>query len=441
MNFIYFSLGIIFLQLFYLTIQYILFRQREFLYFILFSLIISAFCYLKIFPNLNPLNNLKGEDVFSSLYGILFFGVGVYINFLRLFLDLDKFYPKFNRIMSFFEKILFLFGLLILVLGLFSLQHYSIKIFSFFNFVLPPFFLVTFIYLGTRKRTINRIMMAGTLVMMFAGRSQAFYYIFVGEQKLSVINFQILLFSLLVLFLFLNFGLLYKSKLIYLQNIQMEVEKQAVLNNQRSTISADLHDDMGASLSSIHLNAAMVQKLIHKDNPKADASLTRIVEDLKLVIENMGDIIWAINPDEKAQKSISGQLKDFYFDLMDGYGIQCNYHFDQAIEAEITNINARKNLLLIAKEAINNILKHANANRIDVFLKEQDKMLLLEIQDNGIGMIDTEKTFSGNGLQNMKNRTEKINGAFKIKSEVGVGTTISCLVPLTNISYSYSIDG
>jgi signal transduction histidine kinase len=396
---------------------------------------------LKIFPNLSPLNNLKGEDVFSSLYGILFFAIGFYLNFLRLFLDLNKFYPKFNRIMSVFEKILFLAGLLILVLGLFSLQHYSIKIFSIFNFVVPPFFLVTFIYLGTRKRTINRIMMAGTLVMMFAGRSQALYYIFAAEQKFSVINFQIILFSLLVLFLFLNFGLLYKSKLIYLQNIQLEVEKLTVLNNQRSTISADLHDDLGASLSSIHLNTSMVQKLIHKDNPKADASLTRIVKDLKMVIENMGDIIWAINPDEKVQKSISGQLKDFYFDLMDGYGIQCNYHIDQALEAQITNINARKNLLLIAKEAINNILKHSKSTRIDVFLKEQDNSILLEIQDNGIGMIDTEKTFSGNGLQNMKNRTEKINGAFKIKSEVGVGTTISCLVPLTNISYSYSIDG
>jgi signal transduction histidine kinase len=396
---------------------------------------------LKIFPNLNPINNLKGEDVFSSLYGILIFGVGFYFNFLRIFLDLDKFYPKFNKIMSVFEKILFLVGLLILVLGLFSLQHYSIKIFSIFNFIVPPFFLVTFIYLGTRKRTINRIMMAGTLVMMFAGRSQALYYIFAAEQKFSAINFQIILFSLLVLFLFLNFGLLYKSKLIYLQNIQLEVEKLTELNNQRSTISADLHDDLGASLSSIHLNTAMVQKLIHNDTPKADASLTRIVKDLKMVIENMGDIIWAINPDEKAQKSISGQLKDFYFDLMDGYGIQCNYHIDQALEAQITNINARKNLLLIAKEAINNILKHSKSTRIDVFLKEQDNSILLEIQDNGIGMIDTEKTFSGNGLQNMKNRTEKINGAFKIKSEVGVGTTISCLVPLTNISYSYSIDG
>jgi signal transduction histidine kinase len=155
----------------------------------------------------------------------------------------------------------------------------------------------------------------------------------------------------------------------------------------------------------------------------------------------MGDIIWAINPDKKAHKSISGQLKDFYFDLMDGYGIQCDYHIDLALESQITNINARKHLLLIAKEAINNILKHANANRIDVFLKEQDKMVLLEIQDNGIGMQDPEKTFSGNGLLNMKYRAEKIEGKFNIKSEVGVGTTISCLVPLTNISYPHSMAG
>jgi signal transduction histidine kinase len=71
----------------------------------------------------------------------------------------------------------------------------------------------------------------------------------------------------------------------------------------------------------------------------------------------------------------------------------------------------------------------------------QKQLVLLEIQDNGIGMKETEKTFSGNGLQNMKNRTEKINGEFKIKSELGVGTTISCLVPLTNISYSHSMVG
>ena len=136
--------------------------------------------------------------------------------------------------------------------------------------------------------------------------------------------------------------------------MQLEVQRQSELNQQREMISADLHDDLGASLSSIHLNVSMVQKTLHNDIVNADSALKKVVRDLKLVIENMGDIIWAINSDKKAHKSISGQLKDFYFDLMDAHGIECNYHIDHGVEAQITNIIARKNLLLIAKEAINN---------------------------------------------------------------------------------------
>jgi signal transduction histidine kinase len=335
--------------------------------------------------------------------------------FLRKFLDMELLYPKVNKSFIVFERIAIPIGLLIFALGIFSLQDVSIKIFAIAYILALPFFLFSIIYLGTRKRIINRIILVGTLLTLLIARSTAISHYFSSDQNLQLINFQFIIAALVVLFLALNLGLLYKSKLIQDQNMQLEVQRQSELNQQREMISADLHDDLGASLSSIHLNASMVQKSMHKDHVKADASLTRVVQDLKLVIENMGDIIWAINPDKKAHKSISGQLKDFYFDLMDGYGIQCNYHIDQVLEAQITNINARKNLLLIAKEAINNILKHANATRIDVFLKEQDNLVLLVIQDNGIGMKDTEKTFSGNGLQNMKYRAEKINGNFKIK--------------------------
>lgn len=393
---------------------------------------------LRVFPDLNPFYLHKGEEQFSSLYGFIFISYAMYTMFLRKFLDMELLYPKVNKSVIVFERIAIPIGLLIFALGIFSLQHISIKIFAIAYILALPFFLFSIIYLGTRKRIINRIILVGTLLTLLIARSTAISHYFSSDQNLQLINFQFIIAALVVLFLALNLGLLYKSKLVQDQNMQLEVQRQSELNQQREMISADLHDDLGASLSSIHLNASMVQKSMHKDNVKADASLTRIVQDLKLVIENMGDIIWAINPDKKAHKSISGQLKDFYFDLMDGYGIQCNYHIDQVLEAQITNINARKNLLLIAKEAINNILKHANANRIDVFLKEQDKMVLLEIQDNGIGMKDTEKTFSGNGLQNIKYRTEKINGNFKIKSEEGVGTTITCIFSLTNIRYSHS---
>ena len=438
MNFIYFSLGIIFLQLVYVATHYGLFRQREFLYFSFFSLSITAFSMLRIFPVLNPYHLHKGEDRFSSLYGFVLIAFAMYAMFLRKFLDLELMYPKVNRSFVVFERIVIPVGLLIFVLGIFSLQHFSIKVFAVVYILSLPFFLISVIYLGTRKRTINQIILTGTLLALIIARSTAIMHFISDDQDFQLINFQFIIAAVVVLFLVLNLGLLYKSKLIQNQNIQLEVQRQTELNLQRTIISADLHDDLGASLSSIHLNAIMVQKSMHNDMSKADSLLTRIVQDLKLVIENMDDIIWAINPDKKAHKSISGQLKDFYFDLMDGYDIQCNYHIDQALETQITNINARKNLLLIAKEAINNILKHANATRIDVFLKEQEKMILLEIQDNGIGMQDPEKTFSGNGLQNIKYRVEKMEGKFVIKSEAGIGTTISCLVPLTNISYIQS---
>jgi signal transduction histidine kinase len=367
---------------------------------------------------------------------MLFFAVGFYFNFLRLFLDVDKFYPKLNKIISFFEKILFLVGLLILVLGLFSLQYYSMKIFSFFNLIVAPFFMVTFFYLGTRKRTINRIIMAGTLVMILTGRSLTAYYIFSGEHKFSGINFQLILFSVIIFFLFLNYGLLYKSKLIYLENIQMEVNKQIELNHQRSTISADLHDDLGATLSGIHINASLAKNNLYNNIAQSDKSLTRIIDDLRAVTQNMGDIIWALNPDKQNNKSISGQLKDFYFDLMDDQNIHCNYHIDKNIESQIIDINARKNLLLISKEAINNILKHAHATNIDISLGSEKNQIVLKIQDNGVGMEDPENVFSGNGLKNMKYRAEKIRGILSISSEIGKGTTISCSVPITNIRYT-----
>jgi signal transduction histidine kinase len=201
-------------------------------------------------------------------------------------------------------------------------------------------------------------------------------------------------------------------------------------------ISADLHDDMGASLSSIHLNAITAIKSLSDNIPQTEQILKRLVEDLKSVIENMGDIIWAINPDKQTFKPISAQLKDSYFDLMDDYNIQCNYNIDNKLEAQITNINARKNLILIAKEAINNILKHAKSSIIDISLYAEESNIVLKIQDNGIGIRDTENNLSGNGLRNMKFRTEKMNGTLTIKSEKEKGTIISCIVPIANIHYT-----
>ena len=245
MNFIYFSLGIIFLQLFYILTHYALFRQREFLYFSFFSVSIIVFCMLRIFPDLNPFYLHKGEERFSSRYGFVFISFAMYTMFLRKFLDLELLYPKVNKSLVVFERIVIPIGFLIFVLGIFSLQHFSIKIFDFTYILSLPYFLFCIIYVGTRKRIINRIILFGTLIAILIARSTAISHFFSSDQNLQLINFQFIIAAVLVLFLALNLGLLYKSKLIVDQNIQLEVQRQSELNQQREMISADLHDDLG----------------------------------------------------------------------------------------------------------------------------------------------------------------------------------------------------
>jgi two-component system, NarL family, sensor kinase len=85
-------------------------------------------------------------------------------------------------------------------------------------------------------------------------------------------------------------------------------------------------------------------------------------------------------------------------------------------------------LYYIAQEALNNILKHARANRVLVKLKQTRKNVILEVTDNGEGFEPKHVDHNGMGLQNMKARTAQINGTLKIKSKPGAGTTIQVMV-------------
>lgn len=435
MNFIFFSLGVMFLQLAHILMNYILFRKKEFLYFFLAFVCITTFFVIRIFLFLNHDADLSVEEKYAPSYGLVFLCFGMYYKFIRYYLDLAIFYPKFNRAFIIAELTVISVAFLIFAMGLFPMQHFSVFLFKSIYLLTIPFNLSFMIYLGTRGKKLNSIVMLGTLLAMAIVRLSLIKYFYVKDQQFEMWNYQVIIASIVLLFLFLNFALIYKSRLYQQENIKLEIQKHVELSQQRTAISADLHDDLGASLSSIHLNAILAQKILQEKTPQFNASLSKMVNDLKLVMENMGDIVWAINTSNYEQKSLSSQLKDFYFELMEGQNLHCRYHIDEVLERQITDINARKNLLLIAKEAINNILKHARSSSIDITLSRKNDNLLFEIQDNGIGMNDIEAMTSGNGLRNMRFRAEKLQGTCTFSSALGAGTTISCLVPLTSISY------
>lgn len=203
--------------------------------------------------------------------------------------------------------------------------------------------------------------------------------------------------------------------------------------NLRNKISQDLHDDIGASLSSIHVYSSVAEKAMGEDAEKAKNILRQINHNTRKVMEDMSDIVWAMNAKQRDETSFSGRIKNYGYDLLSQKNIECRYHIDHLAEQKLLKPDARKNILLIVKEALNNIAKYSEASRAGVDIITDRNHFLITITDNGKGM-ETEAVRKGNGLNNIKERTAMLGGTCSINSSPGNGTAIRCSIPLANIS-------
>ena len=116
-------------------------------------------------------------------------------------------------------------------------------------------------------------------------------------------------------------------------------------------------------------------------------------------------------------------------------GITCEIEIDDAMCSKITNPITRKHILLIVKEALNNIAKYSGATHTFISFKQADGKLVLIIQDNGKGFTNPE-SMNGNGLGNIRQRCEQCNGSCKIESVPGKGVTITAVFPIAIFNYT-----
>nr|WP_199158990.1 two-component regulator propeller domain-containing protein [Pedobacter sp. ASV2] len=205
-------------------------------------------------------------------------------------------------------------------------------------------------------------------------------------------------------------------------------EQQLALELQRKKITADLHDDIGATLSSLQLNSAVANQMINTDIKQAKKILNKIEDQSKNLADKIGDIIWSMKPGKDEFMTISSRIKNFANDILSATNINYKILIDPEVNKRIQDITTRKNIVLITKEAINNVVKYSNSSEVLISLKIKDNQASLIIQDDGIGFNPCEKR--GNGLANMRKRTEELNGTFAITSAIKSGTSISVIIPL-----------
>ncbi len=221
---------------------------------------------------------------------------------------------------------------------------------------------------------------------------------------------------------------LYVINKLRLSKQKRKYEQQLALDNQRSKITADLHDDIGASLSSLQVNSAVANQLISKNPFQAKEVLNKIEVQSKNLSERIGDIIWSMKPGKDEFMSLGARIKTFASDILGATAIDYAVHIPDEVNTAITDFTMRKNIVLIIKEAINNAVKYSSAKMITIDLLVINKTLSISIADDGIG-ISTEVQ-PGNGLSNMKKRSAEMNGDFIIESGKNKGTKIICNIPL-----------
>jgi signal transduction histidine kinase len=216
---------------------------------------------------------------------------------------------------------------------------------------------------------------------------------------------------------------------------QYRTRRLIELERIRTRIATDLHDDIGASLSKIAIlsDVAAQQQLTTSDSP-VTGPLVQIADTSRDCVDAMSDIVWAVNPQRDHLSDLTYRMRRFAEDLLDAKGVE--FSIRSLLDEKDVNLGAdlRREIYLIFKECINNLVKHSAATEATLVFSISGLWLTISIDDNGKGFEPgsngTPDGMGGHGLASMQRRAQALGGSLAIDSQIGVGTRITLKVPI-----------
>ena len=206
---------------------------------------------------------------------------------------------------------------------------------------------------------------------------------------------------------------------------------------ERRRIARDLHDHLGQKMTALRLKIEDLKK--HSDSNGLEAAVIDVSDTASEVDRDIGFLSWELRPTELEELGLVDALSSFVREWSRQYGIEAEFEAGAAGEALDLNRlsqDVETNLYRITQEALNNVLKHAEASHVSVLLQILDGRLVLIIEDNGTGMTPAQPADNGNagrrglGLIGMRERTALMNGKLEIDSDPDSGTTLIFSIPL-----------
>jgi signal transduction histidine kinase len=207
------------------------------------------------------------------------------------------------------------------------------------------------------------------------------------------------------------------------------LEAKSALADERTRISRDMHDDVGARLAQL----AVMQDIFAREYPQpADArlSLEEMARVARQAVASLDEVVWTVDPQNDTLASTAEYLAQYATSYLSPLKIMCRY--EAPIDWPVVEVRAqvRHELILAFKEALQNIVKHAGASEVMLTLRHDPGSFFVQVADNGGGLSTMPRGPGQDGLRNMSARLAGVGGACGAASRQPAGTTVTITIPL-----------
>jgi signal transduction histidine kinase len=214
-----------------------------------------------------------------------------------------------------------------------------------------------------------------------------------------------------------------------LQRQLAELKQQEALEKERARIARDLHDQLGANLTQVALLGELAESDKHLPD-EIEGHAKQISQTARETSRALDEIVWSANPSNDTLEGLINYACKYAQDYLELAGLRYRLDVPAQLPAQTIAPDLRHNIFLAFKEAVNNVVKHAQASEVKIRLRLTPTAFTLEIEDNGRGPGEAASKTGRNGLRNMRKRMEDVGGAFVMAPGPQSGTLIQLTAPI-----------
>lgn len=419
--------GALIFQSVFFGIIFLMTRRKDVLWYALYLLAALIYFFLNA---TGTFFNIDENIVFESAWynwlniPVLILENLFYLLFIRhFFKDIVK-STQVKRVLQFTLQSVPVIFLVYIVLKLLSVNtqiiFYCVNVLS----VLPALLIISTVI---RNRLPYARLVANGLVCTVAGTLLTVAMIYMGNNGagfLLAASYPLLFIRLGLLgdMFFYQFALLKKwqaqEKALAVQQINnvLEIEKM------KNRISAELHDDIGSTLSGISMYSHLAgQQALAGNTVATSATIGKIREASGEMLSRLKDLVWAFRPGQDTLDALTGRIEDYAVFMAGSRQMQAVITIPEKGTAMKISTEWRHQVFMIAKEIINNAVKYSGGKQLSIAIRLQGNDFTLYIEDDGCGF-DPSEVKKGNGLVNIQKRAEGIDASLMIIPKSGKGT-------------------